>query len=98
MTDLSPIEAHERVVGRIFCDDYTFEIPPYQRPYAWETEQARDLLTDLLEAMDDTATSDYTHSPSQRTARSDHRRGAQGRALRLRPPSTKSGHRSGGPS
>ncbi len=57
MTELSPIEAHERVVGRIFSDDYAFEIPPYQRPYAWEIEQARDLLTDLLEAMDDTTTS-----------------------------------------
>ena len=57
MTELSPIEAHERVIGRIFSDDYAFEIPPYQRPYAWETEQARDLLNDLLEAMDDTEAS-----------------------------------------
>ena len=54
MTQLSPIEAHERVIGGIFSDSYAFEIPPYQRPYAWEEEQARDLLNDLLEAMDDT--------------------------------------------
>ena len=57
MTELSPIEAHERVIGRIFSDDYAFEIPPYQRPYAWEIEQAGDLLTDLLDAMDNTKAS-----------------------------------------
>jgi hypothetical protein len=57
VTELSPIEAHERVIGRIFSDDYAFEIPPYQRPYAWEIEQAGDLLTDLLDAMDNTKAS-----------------------------------------
>ena len=57
MTSLNPIEAQERSIGRIFSSDYAFEIPAYQRPYAWEREQARDLLNDLLEAMDDTATS-----------------------------------------
>jgi Protein of unknown function DUF262/Protein of unknown function (DUF1524) len=49
---LTPIEAHERTVGQIFNDDYAFEIPPYQRPYAWEAEHTRQLLADLLEAMD----------------------------------------------
>ena len=46
------IEAHERAIGDIFSDAYEFEIPPYQRPYAWEEEQARELLNDLLDAMD----------------------------------------------
>lgn len=46
------IEAHERNIGDIFSDLYQFEIPPYQRPYAWEEEQARELLSDLLDAMD----------------------------------------------
>lgn len=46
------IEAHERNIGDIFSDLYEFEIPPYQRPYAWEEEQARELLSDLLDAMD----------------------------------------------
>ena len=46
------IEAHERDIGDIFSDLYQFEIPPYQRPYAWAEEQARELLDDLLDAMD----------------------------------------------
>jgi len=46
------IEAHEQDIARIFSDSYEFEIPPYQRPYAWETEQTRELLADLLDAMD----------------------------------------------
>jgi uncharacterized protein with ParB-like and HNH nuclease domain len=49
---LSPIEAHEYTVGQIFNDTYAFEIPPYQRPYAWEVDQASELLSDLLDAMD----------------------------------------------
>ena len=53
-TQLNPIEAHERSIGRILSDDYAFEIPPYQRPYAWEEDQTRELLTDLLDAMDNT--------------------------------------------
>ncbi len=54
---LSPIDAHERTIGQIFSDAYAFEIPPYQRPYAWEVEQTRELLSDLLEAMDNTSLS-----------------------------------------
>jgi Protein of unknown function DUF262/Protein of unknown function (DUF1524) len=54
---LSPIEAHESNIGQIFSDSYSFEIPPYQRPYAWEEDQARELLSDLLNAMDNTAAS-----------------------------------------
>src|SRR5436309_6802090 len=46
------IEAHDRTIGDIFSDLYQFEIPPYQRPYAWENEQTRELLSDVLDAMD----------------------------------------------
>jgi uncharacterized protein with ParB-like and HNH nuclease domain len=46
------VEAYARTIGDIFSDAYEFEIPPYQRPYAWEEEQARELLDDLLDAMD----------------------------------------------
>jgi len=47
------IEAKEQELKRIFSDDYLFEIPAYQRPYAWTTEQATELLDDLLTAMVD---------------------------------------------
>jgi hypothetical protein len=50
---LSPIQAHETTIGQIFSDAYAFEIPPYQRPYAWEEQQVQELITDLLSAMDD---------------------------------------------
>jgi uncharacterized protein with ParB-like and HNH nuclease domain len=54
---LVPIEAQEKTIGQIFSDSYAFEIPAYQRPYAWELDQATDLLNDLLEAMDQEDTS-----------------------------------------
>jgi hypothetical protein len=41
--------AHEQAIARIFSNDYVFRIPAYQRPYAWTTEQARELLDDLLD-------------------------------------------------
>ena len=49
---LSPIEAHEQTVGQVFGDGYAFEIPAYQRPYAWEEDHERELLNDVLDAMD----------------------------------------------
>jgi uncharacterized protein with ParB-like and HNH nuclease domain len=54
---LSPIDAQEGSIGQVFSDTYAFEVPPYQRPYAWEVEQARELLDDLLDAMNDEAPS-----------------------------------------
>ena len=49
MPDL--IKAHEAPVVKIFNNDYRFLIPPYQRPYAWTTDQAGELLDDILYAM-----------------------------------------------
>ena len=40
--------AHEQAIQKVFSDDYVFRIPDYQRPYSWTTEQARELLEDLL--------------------------------------------------
>lgn len=40
--------AHEQSISKVFGGDYVFEIPGYQRPYAWTTEQARELFEDLL--------------------------------------------------
>ena len=45
------IEAKELQLVSIFDDDYRFEIPEYQRPYAWTTEQTGELLDDLLYTM-----------------------------------------------
>ena len=44
----STLVAHEQAISRIFSNDYVFKIPSYQRPYAWTTEQARDLFDDLV--------------------------------------------------
>jgi hypothetical protein len=42
------LTAHEQPVSKIFSDDYVFTIPGYQRPYSWKTEQANELIEDLL--------------------------------------------------
>ena len=55
---LQRIEASEKQVADVLSDDYSFTIPPYQRPYAWELEQAIELLDDLLDAMDPSSESD----------------------------------------
>ncbi|WP_394616082.1 DUF262 domain-containing protein [Lentzea sp. JNUCC 0626] len=44
------LEAHEVPLHKVFGSDYDFRIPDYQRPYAWEVEQAQQLLEDLVEA------------------------------------------------
>lgn len=41
------LSAHEHPLNKIFSSDFDFVIPHYQRPYAWEPEQARQLLDDL---------------------------------------------------
>ena len=44
------INARELPILDIFDDKYRFEIPDYQRPYAWEIDQVGELLEDLLHA------------------------------------------------
>lgn len=51
--DIEPINATQQSLVRIFSDEYAFAIPPYQRPYAWEEAQARELLDDVTAALDD---------------------------------------------
>lgn len=48
---MAQLEAREVPLHKVFCSDYDFRIPDYQRPYAWETEQAEQLLADLEEAL-----------------------------------------------
>jgi hypothetical protein len=35
-------------ISKIFSDEFVFTIPLYQRPYAWTTEHAGELLDDLI--------------------------------------------------
>ncbi|GAA3735218.1 hypothetical protein HDA32_003964 [Spinactinospora alkalitolerans] len=49
---MQQLEAHEVPLHKLFCSDYDFQIPDYQRPYAWEVEQAAQLRDDLIEALD----------------------------------------------
>ena len=57
--DLSPevdsmkqvIKATEQNLMAVFGDNYLFNVPLYQRPYAWTTEQVDELLDDLLTAL-----------------------------------------------
>lgn len=44
------LKAAEKPILDIFCDKYLFSIPAYQRPYAWTTEQAGELLDDIRTA------------------------------------------------
>ena len=46
------IKASEQNLNKIFSNEYLFQIPFYQRPYAWTTEEVGELLDDLLFAMD----------------------------------------------
>lgn len=45
------LSGHEYPLSKIFCSDYQFEIPSYQRPYSWEEDQVGALFDDVLAAM-----------------------------------------------
>ena len=47
------IHGAEYPIKKIFSDDFVFNIPLYQRPYAWTTEHAGALLEDLITFMGD---------------------------------------------
>ena len=59
------INAGEIPIVSVFDDKYRFEIPDYQRPYSWTSEQAGELLDDLLYASQDIGSIDSVndHSP-----------------------------------
>ncbi len=48
---MKQLDAGELPLGKIFSSDFEFAIPDYQRPYAWGTEQALQLLDDLEDAL-----------------------------------------------
>jgi len=47
------IEASEQPLQKVFSSDFDFSIPLYQRPYAWTTKEAGELIGDLLDNMGD---------------------------------------------
>lgn len=47
------IQATEYPIHKIFSNDFVFTIPLYQRPYAWTTEQAGELIEDLITSLGD---------------------------------------------
>jgi hypothetical protein len=47
------IEASEHPLQKVFSSDFDFFIPLYQRPYAWTTKEAGELIGDLLDNMGD---------------------------------------------
>lgn len=51
------LEAHDKLIREIFEGSYQFEIPDYQHPHAWTTEQAEELFNGLVSAMQDARTS-----------------------------------------
>jgi hypothetical protein len=44
------MKAEERTVSRILTEQICYQIPPYQRPYSWERENAQQLLADMWDA------------------------------------------------
>lgn len=44
------MKAEERTISNILTDQICYEIPPYQRPYSWESENVQQLLDDVWEA------------------------------------------------
>ncbi len=52
---MSPTKIHgaEYTLGSVFSNQFFFEIADYQRPYAWETDQAGELMDDLLTALEE---------------------------------------------
>jgi hypothetical protein len=47
------IRGDKYTIDKVFSDEFAFEIPHYQRPYAWMEEHAGELLSDLLTSMGD---------------------------------------------
>ena len=45
---VAKIHGAEFPVCKIFSNDFNFRIPLYQRPYSWTTEQAGELIDDLI--------------------------------------------------
>ncbi len=49
---MAKITGHEYPISKILSPEFDFIIPPYQRPYAWTTEEAGDLFDDIKSFME----------------------------------------------
>ena len=52
------ISAQERKLGEVLSNRYRFSVPDFQRPYAWDWEQAQDLFDDIDHASRDATSLD----------------------------------------
>lgn len=50
---MTTLSAQEMPLHKVFSDDYLFTIPAVQRPYSWTTDQAGELLDDLLQFIEE---------------------------------------------
>lgn len=41
------IAAKELPIEKVFCNDFVFQVPVYQRPYSWTTEESSELFDDI---------------------------------------------------
>lgn len=53
------ISAHQHTVSEVLGDKFLHEIPPYQRPYAWTPDEAKQLFRDLVEAVEASSSEPY---------------------------------------
>jgi hypothetical protein len=58
MSRPSEIHGKEYQLTKVFGGEFLFRIPLYQRPYAWTTEEAGELMDDLVAAMGEPEESD----------------------------------------
>ena len=59
MSDRVRIKADDKIILEVFSDAYAFVIPGYQRPYSWGTEEAGQLLDDLILAASESEEKPY---------------------------------------
>ena len=50
---MNNLEGKTEVIGKLFSSDFFFNIPDYQRPFAWENDNFTDLVDDLTGAQSD---------------------------------------------
>lgn len=57
---IAKISGSEYAIKDIFGGKFAFTIPSYQRPYAWKTDEAEELLNDLITSLGDPSITDVS--------------------------------------